>query len=282
MKPGVLPKLLCYLFVLVICTTSVAVTFAECKTNSELTCDARVAKWGVDIKYNPNSMTARYQGRTEAGVTDTTKVNRFNASAGAEGITVSGSEDVIAPGTWGYINYPTITGTPEVAVKITQDFDLTLTNWELEDGTEYCPLVFKINYGSNTKVNGKKPADKFYCIGSTDLDGNVIEDADDLQAALKNAVTYTSAVYETNTVLDEVDSAGATIRIFWCWPFDKTGNVWGSTALTTGFKETLEDTNLLISNPVNDTYLCNLPADDIENNHPVISYDVSCTVEQID
>lgn len=282
MKPAI-SKLICMLLFLIMCSMLVVCpTLARYVTNTDLTNDARVSKWGVTVSYSGNSMSSRYYGTTEAGVESATNVNRFGAGSTAAGITVKGSTDVIAPGTWGYINYPVITGKPEVAIKVTQEFDLTLTNWKDENGVEYCPLIFKVDYGADMKIGGKKAADKYYFVGGDDRSGNKINSVSDLQSALKDAITSASTTYEPNTDL-EADNKyrRAVLRVYWCWPFDKTGNVWGASALN-DFAEKVEDPGYVISDPVKDTYLCDLSADSKSSNNVKIAYDVSCKVEQID
>ena len=58
--------------------------------------------------------------------------------------------DVFAPGTQGQITDLSITGTPEVAVRVDTVATVTVENWDV-DGSYYCPLIFNI---AGTEVKG--------------------------------------------------------------------------------------------------------------------------------
>ena len=57
------------------------------------------------------------------------------------------SDHVVAPGTKGELLNATITGKPEVAVKVSYEPTLTLNGWEYTDegsaSSEYFPIIFK-------------------------------------------------------------------------------------------------------------------------------------------
>lgn len=125
-------------------------------------------------------------------------------------------EKVVAPGTKGGEIDLSITGTPEVAVKV--DYEVTtfsLDGWTVKnadgDEIEYCPIVFTI-------------ANKTYGMtGIKDSDGNDVDNAYNSVAALEAAIIETlkstTADYAPNTDLSTSDSAANSIT--WEWAFEE-------------------------------------------------------------
>ena len=97
---------------------------------------ARVAKWGIVLG---DASATSFLKEYTATATDTEIVN-----------TVVSTEEVVAPGTSGTVTAGTISGSAEVAVRVTHKIgiELSQTGWTVEDAY-YCPLIFTI-----TKADG--------------------------------------------------------------------------------------------------------------------------------
>ena len=120
---------------------------------------------------------------------------------------VISTDKVVAPGTTSNGDFvaATITGTPEVAVRVSYKLDaasLQLENWKDADGKFYCPLVFKI----------KTPE------GNQAIIGTDYTSADLMKAALVNAVASYTKDYAPGTDLS--GKAADTLAISWEWPFE--------------------------------------------------------------
>ena len=129
MKKNYMMRLAAVLLVLVLLSTCViSGTFAKYVTTGNASDTAQVAKWGVKIT-------------AEAWADDNLEENLSTAE---DHIVVSASSDLLAPGTG--INFASIniTGTPEVAVKVTYAATLTLEGWTV-DSSDYMPVAFKVN-----------------------------------------------------------------------------------------------------------------------------------------
>ena len=111
-------------------TCVISGTFAKYVTSKEGSDTAYVAKWGVTI--TPNAEFASEYATDDASVVGTIA----NSVIKTDG-------NVVAPGTEGEMMSIDLAGTPEVAVAVTYDAELTLANWTV-DGTYYCPIVIKV------------------------------------------------------------------------------------------------------------------------------------------
>lgn len=134
MKGSKLPKLAALLLVLTLATTCfVSGKFAKYVSEG-------VAKWGVKVEITGDGFKTTY-GKDEV-----------NANVDGPTVVSSTTEKVVAPGTSGTFGGISITGKPEVAVKIETTADVKLDGWNIApDGEFYCPLVFTIG---DTKING--------------------------------------------------------------------------------------------------------------------------------
>ena len=193
MKKNIMMRVASTLLIAVLLTTcAIAGTFAKYVTSKSGTDTARVAEFGVRITAYGQMFNDTYQG-IEAGWTSQDTVD-------GEG------ENVVAPGTSGNMVKMTLTGTPEVAVRVTYEataFDLD--NWTLYDGTtEYCPIVFTID----TKTYGTDVTD------ATNKYATVAE----LETAIKTAIAGYSKEYAPNTALTGVGADA--LAISWAWDFD--------------------------------------------------------------
>lgn len=161
MKKNKFMKLASGLLVLCLMTTCViGATLAKYVTANTTTDQARVAKWGVKVSADtPETFKTSYT-KTESG-------------AGIPELTVvsSDTDKVVAPGTSGTAAAFSITGTPEVAVRIT--FEMTVTSdvmlgqgeyMDINGNTvnltdDYYPVKFTLNDGTSNVVDGKTLTD---------------------------------------------------------------------------------------------------------------------------
>ena len=194
-KKNVLMRSAGLLLVLVLVTSCfVGSTFAKYTVGGKGENTARVAKFGVTVTAKGDMFAKEY-------ATDDQTVVRTIAKS------VASTENVVAPGTENKdFVAATITGTPEVAVRVSYKLDaanLTINGWNLADGSFYCPLVFKIKAadGTNTVISGT---------GFTDVGK--------MKAALVNAVAAYTKDYAPGTDLS--GQAADTLTISWEWPFE--------------------------------------------------------------
>ena len=222
------------LMLCLVTTCAISGTFAKYTTENTATDTARVAKWGVTITA-PADATA-----------NTTFVTTYaDNDASFNGNSVVGAADVVAPGTEGTLATPTISGTPEVAVRVTLDATLTLTNWNGTSG-EYCPLVFTVD-GDTTET---------FKIGDAGINSVA-----DLKAKVEAAIEKYSQDYAAGTNLaNDVQDNIPTVE--WAWAFD--------TAANDG------------ANDANDTALGNAAADADTANDPTIEFSIKVIITQID
>ena len=179
------------LVAVLISTSTISGTFAKYVTEESSSDTARVAEFGVRITANGQTFTDKYEG--------------IEANWSGKNTVDGEGENVVAPGTKGNMVKMSLTGKPEVAVRVS--YDLTtfdLTDWTLYDGTtEYCPVIFAINnetYGTNDT----SATNKFDTVGQ-------------LQEAITSAVEDYTKEYEPNTDLTGVGDD--SLAIGWEWPF---------------------------------------------------------------
>ena len=183
------------MFALVLITSCfVGGTFAKYVTSGSGTDSARVAKFGVTVTASGDLFAKEY------ATDDQTVVGTIAKS-------VISTDKVVAPGTESNGDFvaATVTGTPEVAVRVSYKLDtatLQLENWKDGDGKFYCPLVFKV----------KTPN------GNTVISGMEFQTAEAMKAALVNAVAAYTKDYAPGTDLS--GKAADTLAISWEWPFE--------------------------------------------------------------
>ncbi len=235
MKKNRLMRASVLLLVLTLVTSCfVGGTFAKYVSEGEGEDSARVAKWGVKVEVTGDGFHETY-GKNDQNTT----------IPGDNSISVSATEKVVAPGTKGTFGGVTITGTPEVAVKVDTIATVDLSGWNVADGGEfYCPLVFKI--GDQT-INGLD-----YSSSNAGGEGS-------FESAIKTAIQKaTTKVYQAGTNLEEV---GADITYSWEWPFE---NATGKAANQSDELDTLLGNNAA------------------DGNAPTINITVTTTVTQVD
>lgn len=118
MKTNRMRKTAAILLALVLITSCFASgTFAKYVAEGGSEASARGAKWGVSIQATGDAFANSY-------ATDDKSVTTIANS-------VASGEDVVAPGTSGKMAAITISGTPEVATRISFAADLKLSGWEI-------------------------------------------------------------------------------------------------------------------------------------------------------
>ncbi len=177
------------LFALVLISSCfVGGTFAKYVTGESGSDTARVAKFGVNIIATTGMFSKEY-------AKDDTS---FTLAANT--VVSSDESNLVAPGTSQDMAEFSLTGTPEVAVRVSYDLKkFELTNWTTDGEDEYCPLVFT--------VNGTDYA----------IDGTEITDVEGLEAAVIAAVNGYHKEYAANTNL--ANTTDDNLEISWRWDF---------------------------------------------------------------
>lgn len=240
MKKNKMMRLASLMLVLVLATSTViSGTFAKYVTSGTGSDSARVAKFGVVVTGttgNANQAFAMEYAKDDA---------QYDAQYDESAVTVAASTNVVAPGTKGSFSNFTVTGTPEVAVRISYNADVVnLENWLADtdnDGEyddEYCPIIIYVNTTP-------------YYINGVDI-GTV----DQLENAVNYAIQSATKDYAPGTDLSQVND---DLNVSWEWAFEG---------------------GIPIQDNEYDTDLGNWALH--ENFAPTISINVTCTVTQID
>ena len=190
MKKNVMMRVASIMLVLVLMSSSViSGTFAKYVTSADSEDTARVAKWGVVATVTGNAFDYQYE------TTDTSYTNTAYTVVADDGKT-----NVVAPGTNGTFGGVALTGSPEVAVRVSYEGTVVkIQNWDLASGF-YCPLRFNIN--------------------GTEINGIDYDNATDLENAILNAIKKGANDYAPNTDLSTIDDLNGEYT--WAWPFDET------------------------------------------------------------
>ncbi len=161
-------------------------TFAKYTTAGTGTDSARVAKFGVTVTANGTMFTDKYDSADEATVVG------------------QGQAKVVAPGTKGNMASMTLTGKPEVDVKVTYAATIELNDkWVDAENNFYFPI--------DIKVNGQE----------VELSGATSKEA--VISAVANAINNYSKEYKAGTDLSTVgDNA---LAISWEWDFEGNDDV---------------------------------------------------------
>ena len=165
-------------------------TFAKYTTSGSGSDSATVAKWGVNVTGTADTFKTTYAKDD----------NSFTLAAN----TVVSTKDVVAPGTSGSMAAFSITGTPDVAVRVTYSGTLELGDKWVDSGSNYyCPI--EITVGSNT------------------FKGNDYASADLFESAVNAKIATFTNNYEANTDLSTIGADAPTIS--WKWAFEGNDNV---------------------------------------------------------
>ena len=190
-----------FLLVAVLITTcGISGTYAKYVTADKSEDSARVAKFGVVVTADSDIFEANYYGQDAAWTTE---------------LTVEADDDVVAPGTTKVMANVGITGTPEVAVRISNEkveFEIG-ENWMVDEDNNdvddagynadkfYCPLIIKVVDAAGVTHN---------------LCGLDYASADLFEADVESAMGTATADYEPNKDLSAVQD----IQITWTWAFE--------------------------------------------------------------
>lgn len=182
-------------------------SFAKYITSGTGTDSARAAKFGVTVTANGTMFASEY-AKDDENVVGT--IVKSVVSSGGE------SDHVVAPGTKGELLNATITGKPEVAVKVSYEPTLTLKGWEYTDedsnlSTEYFPIIFKVGdkkYG----VKGVKDSTGVAVANGSSSIG-------ELKTAVENAIKGYSKNYAANTDLSGIGENGF-VNVSWEWAYN--------------------------------------------------------------
>ncbi len=188
MKKNVMMRFASLLLVMVLLTSSViSGTFAKYVTKAEGNDVARVADWGVTATVTGNAFKTNYE-RTDNTYTVT-----------SDTVVSSTAAKLVAPGTNGTFGGVALTGSPEVAVRVSYEgTEVQINGWKLKDGTTfYCPLEFNIN--------------------GDIIDGETYNNEAALEAALLAAITKGAGDYKPNTDLSTIDALNGAYT--WEWDF---------------------------------------------------------------
>lgn len=189
MKKNKIMRIASVLLVAVILTTcAISGTFAKYVTSGNGSDSARVAKWGVTVAGNAETFAKTYAKTDDS----------FTVAAN----TVVSTEDVVAPGTSGDMAAFTLSGTPEVAVRVAFSGTLELGDkWVDSNSAYYCPIEITV--------------------GGTTFKGTAYNSADEFEAAVNAKIATYSKDYAANTT--DLSTIGADApAISWAWAF--TGN----------------------------------------------------------
>ncbi len=191
-------------------------TLAKYVTSGEGSDSARVAKFGVTVTANGETFAKEY------AKTDTS----FTLDAN----TVVSANKIVAPGTSGNMASMTLTGTPEVAVRVSYEIPEGVTmfsGWEVE-GAYYCPIVITVD--------------------ETEIKGLDYSSEAEFQAAVAKAISDYSVDYAAGTDLSTVGTD--SLAISWAWPFSTSdANDIKDTALGNTAAGIDKDGNAITANP---------------------------------
>ncbi len=242
MKKNKMLRMASALLVMVLLTTCmIGGTFAKYVTTGTGSDTARVAKWGVKVESTGNAFAKEY-ATTDTAVSGTIAKSVVTATgAGAD------NAKLVAPGTSGNLLDSSITGTPEVAVKVETTATLTLTGWtiKVDNGTgtevdkEYCPIIITID-GTEYKMGA-----------TTDETNHVYATIAAFQTAVNTALSKTKNVAANTNLETDYDH-----NVAWKWDFAGDANTYQTDA--------------------EDTALGNLET------APTIAFTYTATVTQID
>ena len=186
MKKNKMMRIASALLVAVILTTcAISGTFAKYVTSGNGSDVARVAKFGVTVTGTADTFKETY-AKNDTG---------FTLAAN----TVVSTEDVVAPGTSGSMAAFTLTGTPEVAVRVEFAGTLELGDkWVDSASAYYCPIEVTV--------------------GDTTFKGTDYTSADLFETAVNDKIATFSKDYEANTDLTTIGADAPEIS--WAWAFE--------------------------------------------------------------
>ena len=193
MKKNVMMRVASLMLVMVLMTSSViSGTFAKYVTSGTGSDNAQVAKWGVSVTPNGDLFLTAY------AKDDGTFTKADNT------VVSSDTWKLVAPGTTHGLTEVQLSGSPEVATRISYVANVTLSGWVV-DGDEYCPIIFTVE----GKTYGMYGTTADYTFGSVAV----------LEQAVEEAIAACTADYEANTALSDAAVVAAFPTVTWSWPF---------------------------------------------------------------
>lgn len=188
-------KLAGILLALVLVTSCfVGGTFAKYVTSGTGKDTARVAKFGVKVTANGSTFAEEYFAPNDGTVVGTIAKSVVSSQNKVK---------VVAPGTKGDMVSMTLSGSAEVAVKVTYDATVNLGDKWVADGVYYCPLVITVN--------------------NKDIKGLDYENATDFAAAVKAEIDGYTKNYVANTDFSGDQAANYekdSLKVSWKWAFE--------------------------------------------------------------
>lgn len=172
-------------------TCLVSGTFAKYVTSAKSSDTARVAKWGVTVSPAVNSA---FQKNYEVNDQTATTIGTYSVKSSTE-------ENVVAPGTKGELTTVELGGTSEVAVRVTNNADVNLTGWSV-DNNYYCPLEVTVGSGASEKT----------------FKGTDYQTVAQFENAIKGAIDAYTADYAPATDLSGKTDACPVVT--WKWAFE--------------------------------------------------------------
>lgn len=166
-------------------------TFAKYVTSADANASARVAKWGVTAEVTGGAFADEYAIEDADSALD---------------VAVKADVNVVAPGTSGEFGGVALTGTPEVAVRVTKTATVAVEGWAIEGDDFYCPIVVDIN--------------------GYQIDGNYATDAADFANQIKEAIEDANGEYAPGTDLSTVENLNGNYS--WSWSFEANESTDGS------------------------------------------------------
>lgn len=240
MKKNVMMRVASIMLVLVLMSSSViSGTFAKYVSEGKSQDKARVAKWGVDVASVADMFKTEY-AKDDSSFT-----------LAANTVVSSNSDKLVAPGTKGNLTSVTLTGTPEVAVRINYRAEVDLAGWYINGGSEYyCPIVITL---SNDEASYNKV-----------LNGLDFASETEFEEAIEYYISAYTKDYEALTNLAAAEVVKQNLDIAWEWAFE------GATEGGTGHANQTD---------VKDTALGDLAAED---KAATIDFTLFITATQID
>ncbi len=207
-------------------------TFAKYVTAGNAEDSARVAKFGVIISASDEAFSSEYE----------TDDKEYSGE-----LSVRSTEKVLAPGTSGNFATIELLGTPEVAVEVNYEVEISASDsWANESGELYFPV--------NINING------IVFVGSA---YNSLESMmGDINRYIEE--NYTAIQYAPGTNLGELRSDVTDFNVSWSWDY----------TVNPGYLQINAK-----QNDIDDTYLGDQAA---KGNAPEIEVIVKVTVSQID
>lgn len=205
MKKNTMMRLASFLLIAVLISTSaISGTYAKYVTQDSASDSARVAKWGVTVTANGETFATEYKADDTATLTAENAVSVKSDESGS-------IKDLVAPGTGADMVKVALTGTPEVAVKVTYDATVEINDLWKVNNVVYFPLVITVN-GINYHVGVGEDTETDIYVATTAA----------LKTKLEEVIDSYSKVYGPNQNLATVN--GDYLAVSWSWPFYVSDN----------------------------------------------------------